>query len=109
MQSMEVIKQHESHQSGFRSQFEGLAYKLQEAERAVNMKTEELRSLSIKATEMERTFSSQAQALYAEKAEQERRFSEKSSEFSALQHKYTDLEVNVQLKVEQAGAQVSQT
>ena len=26
-----------------------------------------------------------------------------------MQHKYTDLEVNVQLKVEQAGAQVSQS
>jgi hypothetical protein len=44
---LEVIKQHESHQSGFRGQFEGLAYKLKEAERMINMKNEELRSLSI--------------------------------------------------------------
>ena len=83
--------------------------KLREAERIVNMKNEELRAISIKATEMEKKFVAQAQAIYAEKAEQERRFSEKSSELMMLQQKYTDLEVNVQLKVEQAISSSSQT
>ena len=104
---MEVIKQHESHSTGFRSQFDGLVLKLKEAERIVNMKNEELRSLSIKATEMEKKFMSQAQGFYAEKSQLERRYSEKSSELMSIQQKYTDLEVNVQLKVEQASASVS--
>ena len=43
--------------------------KLKEAERIVNMKNEELRSISIKATEMEKKYVSQAQSMYAEKAE----------------------------------------
>ena len=64
------------------------------------MKNEELRSISIKATEMEKRFTAQSQSIYAERAELERRFSEKSSELMSMQQKFTDLEVNMQLKIE---------
>jgi len=51
---------------------------------------------------MEKKFISQIQVMYAEKSESEKKYSMVAQEMRVSQQKYTDLEVNFQLKVEHA-------